>query len=134
MKPWLGAFAALFLVLSSCTDPVDVPSPSTAASDFAADWKGRRAAEMLEAFDETSATDWTDKSLQKWLDKTMKAGNVQSFDVETSPITTPEVESEEELDGLEVSVPYTLSYTSSIADEPVEFEGDLAMTYEDPEG
>ena len=54
--------------------------------------------------------------------------------METSSITTPEVESEEELDGLEASVPYTLVYTSSIADEPVEFEGELAMTYEDPGG
>jgi penicillin-binding protein A len=128
------ALLGFALLAGACTDPVDVPSPSTAASDFGADWAGRRAEEMLEVFDEDSTSTWTAGSLQKWIDKTLKSGDIESFDVETGSISTPEVESEEELDGLRATVPYSVSYTSSIADESIELEGELDMTYDDPSG
>lgn len=133
----MRALAAVLLAvpaIGACTDEVDVPSPSTAASDFGADWAGRRAGEMVEFFDATSAEQWTPKSLQKWLDKALEAGDVKSFDVETGTIRTPVVESEEELEGLEATVPYTVSYSSSIADDEVAFDGELAMTHTSADG
>ena len=124
----------LLALLPACTDDVNVPSPGTAASDFGADWSGQLGAEMLEVLDESSATAWTPKSLEKWIGKTLEDGAVRSFDVEIGSVRTPEVESEEELDGLESTVPYTVSYDSSAADEAIEFEGTLELTYQDPEG
>ncbi|HYN36201.1 MAG TPA: penicillin-binding transpeptidase domain-containing protein [Actinomycetota bacterium] len=130
-----AAPALLLLALAvACTEEVEVPSPRTVASDFGADWSGRRANEMIEVFDDTSASDWTPASLQKWLDRTLEDGAVQSFDVEVESVSTPEVESEEELDGLETTVPYTVSYTSTAATDPVVLEGELQLTYEDPGG
>ena len=89
---------------------------------------------MLEVFDDTSASGWTPASLQKWLERTLENDAVESFDVEVEAVSTPEVESEEELDGLETSVPYTISYTSTAATDPVVLEGDLGLTYADPGG
>ncbi|MDQ4143639.1 MAG: penicillin-binding protein 2 [Actinomycetota bacterium] len=127
-------FVSLLLLSGACTEEVEVPRPSESVEVLAEAWESSDAGTMLETFDESSASAWTETELQTWLDETLIAGGIESFVVEPGSLETPQVESEEELEGLETSAPYTISYTSSVATEPVEFEGTLDLTYGEAEG
>lgn len=118
----------------SCTHDVAVPSPTGAVDAFVGSWESADAEEMLERIDESSAQGWSESELQRWLDDTLAAGGIETFEVAVGKIEVPEVESEEELDGLQTQAPYTISYASSAAAEPVELDGRLDLVYEEPEG
>lgn len=120
------------LIAGACTDEVEVPSPSGALQRFADAWQQNDAAAMIEGFDETSAAAWSQSELQKWLDETLAAGGIESFVVDPGKAPLPEVESEEELEGLETNVPYTLTYVSTAAADPVELKGELPLTLTGP--
>ncbi|MDQ4094648.1 MAG: hypothetical protein M3174_00355, partial [Actinomycetota bacterium] len=130
----LVVLPAMLLVCAgvACTNEVEVPSTTGVVDGFVTGWESVDAEAMLQRLDEESSQQWHENELQQWLDDTLAAGGVESFEVEPGTATVPEVESEEELDGLQAEVPYTISYKSTAATEPVELEGRLDLTYEDP--
>lgn len=111
-----------------------MPATSGVLKTFAQAWGSSDAAGMLDVLDEESAGEWSESELTRWLDDTLAAGGIESFEVDPGTAPTPEVESEEELEGLTTSVPYTITYESNAAEEPIELEGELDLTYSEPEG
>lgn len=86
---------------------------------------------MSERFDETTAEQWSTGELQKFLDEVRADGAVESVAVDPGAAEVPDVESEEDLDGLEATAPYTITYTSTAAAEPVEMSGRLQLTLQE---
>ena len=125
-----GACCVTVLLATSCSDEVEVPSLRTAAREFSDAWQSLEAESMLERLSEDSADDWTAAKLGRRLDKRLAAGQIESFEVRPGTVEQPEVASEEELAGLEATVPYTITYESAASDEPVELAGELDAVYE----
>ena len=130
----MPAAALLVCAGAACTSDVDVPSTTGLVDAFAGAWESGDAEAMIERLAESSSQEWDDDELERWLEETLAAGGIESFDVAARAAEVPEVESEEELDGLEAEVPYTITYTSTAAAEPVDLDGRLELTYEDPDG
>ena len=127
----LAAASAAVLSAGACTGDVEVPSLANAASELATAWGAAEGERMLARFTADAADEWTPAHLERWLARRLDEGDIRSLEVDPASVAAPEVDSEEELHGLEVSVPYSVTYTSTASDEPVELRGRLDAVYED---
>ena len=124
---------AVLLVVGSaaCSEDVIVPSVSKAASAFTQSWTAQDVDGMVESFADEAAGEWTAKSLEKWIGRTLDEGAITSLVVEVGKAEQPEVESSEELPGTTTTVPYTITYESDASVDPVEMSGRLPLVIED---
>lgn len=124
--------AVLFLVAgAACSEDVVVPPVSKAAGAFAQSWGAQDTDGMVAAFANEAAGEWTPRSLDKWMARTLEAGSISSLAVEVGKAATPEVESEEELPGTTATAPYTITYESDASADPVEMSGRLPLVFEE---
>lgn len=122
------ALAVVSSVLSACTNQVSAPSTQGVLATFASAWSETDAFAMVDVFDADTKQAWPADDLQEFLDETLDDGAIESVEVDPDPVVPPEVESEEELEGLETTTSYTVTYTSEAAAEPVDLEGRLELT------
>ena len=124
----VAVVAPMFL---ACTDEVTAPSTQGVLADFARAWSESDTFGMVEAFDDETKREWPADELQSFLDDTLDDGAIQSVEVDPDAVEAPVVDSEEELEGLETTAPYAITYTSDAAASPIELQGQLALTLED---
>ena len=115
----------------ACTDEVTAPSTQGVLAGLARSWSETDAFGMVEAFDDETKRAWPADELQSFLDETLEAGAIQTVEVDPDPVVPPEVDSEEELEGLEATTSYSITYTSDAAASPVELRGRLGLTLQD---
>lgn len=87
---------------------------------------------MQSAFDEASESRWEPAELDAYLERTLKRGAIQSYDVERSG--SVDIPTEEEIEASEdepvtAEVGYEITYSSEAAEEPVTLDGSFEMSY-----
>jgi peptidoglycan glycosyltransferase len=125
------AAALLVAALVSCSSNIEVDSLRDASDTFIDAWLSQDTTRMVKMFDEDSATEFEPKELARSITETLDDGAVTLYEIEPGSIEEPDVGSEEELAGLEESVPYAITYSSRASEEPVEFKGTLPFVYEE---
>lgn len=111
----------LLLVAAACTEGLpEEPTAQDAAQTFVTTWSGGDFEAMVGAFDADRT--WTADELGRWMDRTLARGAVTSYEVELTGAV--EVPSD---DSARASAPYSITYESEAAAEPVVLEGDLEL-------
>ena len=129
---WLCLFLAALLVLGACDQVTETVDPAARAEDsaiaFAAAFAERDA--EASAAQLANADRWTEVRLERFLDRSVPEDVVESFEmIVATPVEQP---SDEELaDGAETAAAYTLTLESEAASDPVTFEGEMTLLYDE---
>lgn len=125
------AVAAVFAACTNVSES-ELSNAGPTARDFVRAWNERSESGMSEAFDREARAVWEAADLEAWFDRVMAEGLVEDFTVElTGPVADgPRSETEDENLAPIATAPYSISYRSEAASEPVRLEGDIPLTYD----
>jgi peptidoglycan glycosyltransferase len=121
----IGALIVAVLA-AACTpdgEPDGGSSADEAARSFVSAWSQQDFETMASSFDADRS--WTGEELGRWMDRALRRGAVSSYEVE---LRGEAVEPDGGSSG--ASAPYTITYESSAAAEPVALEGDLELEFD----
>jgi len=100
--------------------------PGDVAGEFVAAWNDEDFEAMWELFPDTAVREkWHPGALRVFFNKVLRSGRMTSFNVELAPVNVGLTPVSEE--PATPQIEYTISYESSAAREPVEFQGRLPL-------
>jgi peptidoglycan glycosyltransferase len=127
--------AAVLLVSGACTadDPEGenqtLPSAAVAAAQFLTAWSDGNYVTMEEGLGDDSAALWTPARLEKWMERKLDGGSIES--IHASLAEEPSVSGEGT--AATATATYSIAYDSGIVPSTTSLYGELAMSFE-PEG
>src|SRR5919106_2942270 len=127
---------SLLVVAAACTrspepDESNHPSAAEAAEAFALSMSEGDYGAVVEEMRDVSGRQWTSIEFERWLQRRLDAGLVTAvaFDVD-GEVQEPEAEEFENGGSPSVRVPYSITYVSEAAEDPVALSGDLDLTFD----
>jgi len=137
MTSGVMAFALSLLVLvAACTrssegEESSVPPAAEAAAEFVAVMTDEDYGSVVETLRDVSGREWDPTEFERWLHRRLDAGLVTSFVIEVDGVVQePDPEDFEDGGSPSVEVPYTITYVSEAAAEPVALSGEFEMTFD----
>jgi Penicillin binding protein transpeptidase domain/Penicillin-binding Protein dimerisation domain/NTF2-like N-terminal transpeptidase domain len=135
MRAHIGRISAciglvLIMLAGACTSSGEEGGGSLTASDaassFVNSWNSGDYESLVAAIDDASGKVWTPEQLQRWIERKLAAGAVTSLEASVDEGAEPDGEATDS-----ATFPFTLTYESDAAAEPVTLSGTVDLEYDD---
>ena len=138
MTPRVMAFAlSLLALVAACTRSTEGeessrrPSAAEAAAEFVAAMTDGDYGSVVARLHDITGREWDPAEFEFWLQRRLDAGMVRSFEIELDgEVPEPDPEDFEEGGSPSAEVPYTITYESVAAAEPVALSGEFEVTFD----